>query len=337
MPVNLHALSLLLHLPELVATIPGGFKDLVEPVRLPGCVPIPGPDIIPPLHDRSGPGFQGIVHLAERCREVDTILVNTFDAVEPEVAKLLRQPEPGRPPVYPIGPLILTNADSNAAPQAIPHAACLDWLDRQPAGSVIFVSFGSAGTLSVEQMPELALGLECSGQRFLWVVQSPSDNGTPSEYYFDAESKKNPISYLPEGFIDRTKEVGLVVPSWAPQAEVLAHNATGGFLTHCRWNSTLESLLNGVPMVAWPLFAEQGQNAVMLAEGVQAAIRVPEKDRETIAVVVRELMEGEGKGSTVRMKLAELQKAAKESICDGGASTIALDEVVLEWAADMNN
>ncbi|KAG0514931.1 hypothetical protein BDA96_10G235700 [Sorghum bicolor] len=341
-PMNLHALSLVLDLPDLAASVPGEFRDLAEPVRLPGCVPIPGSDVPSPLQDRSNPSFSVMVHLAKRYREADAILVNSFDAVEPEVAEVLRQPESGRPPVYPIGPLIRqfvgSEADGAGALPPSPRAACLEWLDRQPARSVIFVSFGSGGALPKEEMHELALGLELSGQRFLWVVRSPSDEGTLSDNYYNAESKKDPFVYLPEGFLERTKDVGLLVPSWAPQTQVLAHRATGGFLTHCGWNSTLESLVHGVPMVAWPLFAEQRLNAVMLAEGVGAAIRLPErKDKETIAAVVRELMAGEGKGAMVRVKVAELQKAAAEGLRDGGAATAALDEVVEKWEADEAN
>jgi hydroquinone glucosyltransferase len=343
MPTNLHALSLVLHLPELAASVPGEFRDLDEPVRLPGCVPIPGSDIISPLQDRSNPSYALMVHLAMGCREADTVLVNSFDAVEPQVTEVLRcRPEPGRPSVYPIGPLIrqqlvgseTADGAAGALPPSPPRAACLEWLDRQPARSVIFVSFGSGGALPKEQMHELALGLELSGQRFLWVVRSPSDEGTLSDNYYDAESK-DPFAYLPEGFLERTKDVGLLVPSWAPQTQVLAHKATGGFLTHCGWNSTLESLVHGVPMVAWPLFAEQRLNAVMLAEGVGAAIRLPErKDKDTIAAVVRELMAGEGKGAMVRVKVAELQKAAAEGLREGGAATTALDEVVDKWEND---
>uniref|UniRef100_A0A0A9A141 Uncharacterized protein n=1 Tax=Arundo donax TaxID=35708 RepID=A0A0A9A141_ARUDO len=186
-------------------------------------------------------------------------------------------------------------------------------------------------------MRELALGLELSGQRFLWVVRSPSDEGAVNDNYYDAESKKDPFAYLPEGFVERTKEVGLLVPSWAPQTKVLAHKATGGFLTHCGWNSVLESLVHGVPMVAWPLFAEQRQNAVMLSEGVGAAIRVPEvKGREKIAAVVRELMAGEGKGAAVRAKVAELQKAAADGLREGGAAATALAEVVEKWTGGEN-
>ncbi|XP_006663026.2 UDP-glycosyltransferase 72B3-like [Oryza brachyantha] len=333
-PTNLHTLSLLLHLPELDVSIPGEFRDLADPVRLPGCVPIPGKDILMPLQDKSKACYKWMVHHGRRYCDADAILVNSFEAVEPDAAKALRHPKPGRPPVFPIGPLIQTHCADDAAPPS-PRAACLGWLDRQPAKSVIFVSFGSGGALPTEHMRELALGLELSGQRFLWVVRSPSDEGEVSANYYDAETKKDPFSYLPEGFVERTKEAGLLVPSWAPQTKVLAHPATGGFLTHCGWNSVLESLVHGVPMVAWPLYAEQRQNAVLLADGVGAAIRVPEaKGKEKIAAAVRETMAGEGRGAAVRAKVAELQRMAAEGLRDGGAATSALDEVVNRWTGE---
>ena len=331
-PTNLHVLTLILHLPELDVSIPGEFRDLAEPVRLPGCVPIPGPDILSPLQDKSNPCYRWMVHHGRRYRDAEAILVNSFDAVEPDAARNLRTPQPGRPPVYTIGPLIKTDAADATDDKKEPRAACLEWLDRQPPKSVIFVSFGSGGSLPAEQMRELALGLELSGQRFLWVVRSPSDEGAVNANYYDAESKRDPLPYLPQGFVERTREAGLLVPSWAPQIKVLAHEATGGFLVHCGWNSVLESLVHGVPMVAWPLFAEQRQNAVMLSEGVGAAIRVPDtKRKEEIAAAVREVMAGQGKGAEVRAKVAELQKAAAEGLREGGAATTALDEVVHKW------
>ncbi|CAN6363293.1 unnamed protein product [Urochloa humidicola] len=327
-PTNLHVLTLMLSLPELDTKVPGEFRDLPEPLRLPGCAPIPGEDILMPLQDKSNPAYKWMVHHGGKYGEADAILVNTFDAVEPGPARILRRPAAGRPAVYPIGPLIQAGGGGDTP------CPCVEWLDGQPERSVIFVSFGSGGSLPAEQMRELALGLEASGQRFLWVVRSPSDEGAVNDNYYDAESKKDPFGYLPEGFVERTKEVGLVVPSWAPQIRVLAHRATGGFLTHCGWNSVLESLVHGVPMVAWPLYAEQRQNAAMLSEGVGAAIRVPEsKGREKIAATVRELMEGEGKGAAVRAKVAELQKAAVEGLKEGGAAAAALAEVVEKWAA----
>lgn len=330
-PSNLLVLTLMLHLPELANKLTCEFKDLKEPVQLPGCVPVPGAEILNPLQDRSNPSYNWMKHHGEKYREAEAILVNTFDEIEPGAAKILRQAEPGRPPVYPIGPLIQTGQSVDKAR----GAECLEWLDKQPANSVLFVSFGSGGTLTKEQMEELAYGLESSGQRFLWVVRSPSDGGDLSSNYYDAESKKDPFAFLPEGFLERTEERGMVVPSWAPQMKVLAHEATGGYVCHCGWNSTLETVVHGVPIIAWPLFAEQRQNAVMLSEGAGIALRLERRGdgvagRDEIARKVRQLMEGE-EGKRLRRRVAELKAAAAEGLKEGGAASKALAEVVARW------
>ncbi|PKA58963.1 Hydroquinone glucosyltransferase [Apostasia shenzhenica] len=328
-PSNLQFLTVMFELPALDAAIKCEFPELEEPVRLPGCVPIPGPEILTPLRNRSTEEYKWMLHHAALYRQAQGILVNSFVAIEPGPAKILTSEEQGRPPVYPVGPMIQARSAAGAE-----GAACLRWLDEQPAGSVIFVSFGSGGTLSRKQLWELAMGLEQSKQRFLWVVRSPCDEDSSSTY-FTASTKENPLSYLPEGFTERTKEVGLVVPSWAPQIDVLGHAATGGFLSHCGWNSTLESVAHGVPMIAWPLFAEQTMNAVMLAEAVRIAIRpVAGEDgffyRGEIARVVRELMEGE-QGKAVRNRVWLLKEAAGAALSEEGSSLKALDEVAAKW------
>jgi hydroquinone glucosyltransferase len=268
-----------------------------------------------------------MVHHGLGYRKADGILVNSFDALESGAAKVFAQKEPGRPPVYTIGPLI-------RGPKKEEGAECLKWLDEQPKGSVLFVSLGSVGTLTATQWAELALGLEASGQRFLFVVRSPSDTDI-NDAYIKVGSTDDPLVYLPEGFAGRTKGVGLVVPWWAPQIEVLAHRATGGFLSHCGWNSTLESVVNGVPMIAWPLFAEQKQNAVMLVEGEKVALRLAAAEggmvtREEVARVVKELMQGE-EGKKVRGRVRELQEAAAKALADDGSSDRAIAEVATRW------
>ncbi|CAD6248110.1 unnamed protein product [Miscanthus lutarioriparius] len=216
---------------------------MTEPVRLLGCVSVPGADILQPLQDRASDACRWMVHHGERYRDADGILVNTFDAAEPGAAAVLRRPEPWRPPVYPVGPItrLATTADDGD------DTGCVEWLDAQPERSVLFVSFGSGGALSEAQTRELARGLELSGARFLWVVRSPVDadaagaGANPGESYYDgSKSRDDPLSHLPGGFVERTKATGLVVPSWAPQARVLAHRATMAMLTHCGWNSVLE-------------------------------------------------------------------------------------------------
>ncbi|RLM92271.1 hypothetical protein C2845_PM08G19210 [Panicum miliaceum] len=201
------------------------------------------------------------------------------------------------PPVYPVGPFVRSCADDAAA-----QHGCLCWLDDQPDGSVLlYICFGSGGTLSVEQTAELAAGLEACGQRFL--------DKDSSAAYLDAAGHggDDPLSFLPEGFTGRTKGVGLCVPHWVPQVEVPHHRTVGGFLSHCGWSSTLEAVDVGVPMLAWPLFAEQRMNAVMLEQRAGMALRpasardgcrvVP---REVVVAVVRELIYiyggGEGEG-----------------------------------------
>ncbi|KAJ3701115.1 hypothetical protein LUZ61_004820 [Rhynchospora tenuis] len=114
-PTNLLTLSLMLHLPEIDANLKCEFKELAEPVQLPGCVPIPGSEILLPLQDRSNECYKWMVHHSKKYREADAILVNSFDEIEPDAAKILCQPEPDRPPVYLIGPLIQTGSTENKA------------------------------------------------------------------------------------------------------------------------------------------------------------------------------------------------------------------------------
>lgn len=134
------------------------------------------------------------------------------------------------PPVYPVGPVL------NMGPNLDSHKGAIEvlrWLDDQPRSSVVFLCFGSQGSLGEDQIHELAVGLERSGQRFLWSLRSPKAR-FPSEYesYGDV---------LPEGFLDRTGGLGKVV-GWTPQLEVPSHPAVRGFVSHCGWNSVLESL-----------------------------------------------------------------------------------------------
>lgn len=200
---------------------------------------------------------------------------------------------------------------------------------------VLYASFGSAGTLSRAQLGEMALGMEMSGHRFLRVIRRPNDE-IPNAAYLGGQSQFDPSEVLPSGFMERTKGQGLPVPSWAPQAQILNHNATGGFLTHCGWNSTLESVAYGVPLIGMPLFAEQKMNAVMLVEDVKVALRLKANEngfvgREEIARVVKELLEGE-EGKRVGQRMRDLKNAATRALREDGSSTKALAELTAKWA-----
>ncbi|KAK9274605.1 hypothetical protein L1049_021854 [Liquidambar formosana] len=322
------ALSLMLHLPKLDQTFSCEYGELPEPVSLPGCTPLHGRDFVDPLQDRSNQAYRLILQIAKRHRLAAGILVNSFLDLEPGAFKALREEGSGMPAVYPVGPLIQAGSASEGD-----GSGCLRWLDEQPRGSVIFVSFGSGGTLSHEQLNELAFGLEKSGQRFLWVVRSPHEKAANATY-FSAQSINDPFDFLPKGFLDRTKGLGLVVPSWAPQIQVLSHGSIGGFLTHCGWNSSLESIVHGVPLIGWPLYAEQKMNAVLLSEDLKVARRVKMNkngivEGEEIAKYFRELIGEEGK--VLRNKMRDLKDAAAMVLSEDGSSTKSLAEVAQIW------
>ncbi|KAK2650709.1 hypothetical protein Ddye_018198 [Dipteronia dyeriana] len=334
---NAMALSTLFYLPKLDEMVSCEFRDLPEPVKIPGCVPVNGRDIGELFQDRKSDTYKLFLNMARRFGLAKGIVLNTFIDIETGALKALMEEDEEysggvRPPIYPIGPMIRAGSSDRGR-----KSDCLTWLDNQPSGSVLYVSFGSGGTLSHNQLIELAFGLEMSQQRFIWVVRSPNDESANAAF-FKVQSEKDPFDFLPDGFLERTKQRGLVISSWAPQIEVLGHGSTGGFLTHCGWNSILESVVYGVPMIAWPLFAEQKINAVMLTEDVKVAFRpeVRKEDgglviREEIAKVVKKMMEGV-EGKKVRKRMREnLTDAASKAFMEDGASRKSLLKLALEW------
>ena len=120
----------------------------------------------------------------------------------------------------------------------------------------MFLCWGSKGALPKQQLEEIAAGLENSGHRFLWVVRTPAGSDDPKRYW-ERRGEADLDALLPEGFLERTKDRGLVIKTWAPQVDVLNHPATGAFVTHCGWNSVLETVSAGVPALTWPMVFEQ--------------------------------------------------------------------------------
>nr|AQD20582.1 UGT72B14-2 [Rhodiola sachalinensis] len=333
-PSTAMTLSLILHMPELDRSVTCEYRHMTDLVRIPGCIPIRGSDLFDPVQDRTDEAYKWIVHHAKRYPMAEGIIENSFMELEPGALKYLQSVEPGRPPVFAVGPLIKMDYEVDSSGSKI-----IEWLDGQPIGSVLFVSFGSGGTLSFDQMTELAHGLESSQQRFLWVVRSPSL--IPNSTYFSAQSQNDPLAYLPDGFLNRTSDRGLVVPNWAPQAQILSHGSTGGFMSHCGWNSILESVVHGVPIIAWPLYAEQKMNSIIVVEDVKVAVKpagVGERlvERLEVATAVKALMEGE-EGKKVRNRMRDLKDAAARAICVDGASTKAIAELAKKWRSSVKH
>ncbi|GAB2224679.1 hypothetical protein Droror1_Dr00005445 [Drosera rotundifolia] len=322
-----------MYLPKLHDSCACEYRDLPGPVKVfPGSVLVHGVDFTESTQDRKAEAYRNFLGNTERYKEAAGIIVNSFQDLEPAAFNALSDCK-DIPPTYAVGPLIQTclKGPLNGSEHS------LQWLDEQPSRSVLFVSFGSGGTLSHEQLKELAFGLEMSGQRFLWVIKSPSDRA-PNASYFSQESIDDPFRSLPDGFLDRTSRLGLVVSSWAPQIQILSHGSTAGFLSHCGWNSTLESIANGVPLIAWPLFAEQRLNAVELADDLKVAIRVKPNEfgiveRQQVADCVKELIEGGEEGKSLRKRMQVLRDSAEASVGEGGQSTKRLEDLVHIWKA----
>ncbi|XP_058093331.1 UDP-glycosyltransferase 92A1-like [Magnolia sinica] len=247
------------------------------------------------------------------CLSSDGFLFNTVEEMEKIGLEYFRKKT--NRPVWAIG--LLKN--EGIARKAIDVSAgrCISWLDFHRPNSVLYVSFGSQNTISVSQMMELAMGLESSGTKFIWVVRAP--------HGFDVDGEFRTEEWLPEGFEERITErkQGMLVKRWAPQLEILSHGSTGGFLSHCGWNSTVESLRRGVPVIGWPMSAEQFYNAKMMEElGVCVVGRGEgmEIGRSEVVRVIEMVMGGKEKGEEMKRKGLKVKEMIEEAVREDGGS-----------------
>ncbi|XP_055802329.1 zeatin O-glucosyltransferase-like [Solanum dulcamara] len=205
---------------------------------------------------------------------------------------------------------------------------CLIWLDKHEPNSVVFVSFGTTTSFSNEQIKEIAIGLERSKVKFVWVLRD-ADKG--NVFTKDHQSRK---IELPKGFEERVKDKGIVLRDWAPQLEILAHSSVGGFMSHCGWNSCMESISMGVPIAAWPMHSDQPLTIFLVTEILKIGLTVREWEKReelvsasAIENVVRKLMASE-EGDASRKRAEELGEAVKRSTEKGGASRKELDSFI---------
>ncbi|KAI4351621.1 hypothetical protein L6164_005965 [Bauhinia variegata] len=325
-------LASFLYMSTIHRTMNKSFKDLDTHIHIPGLPPTHSRDMPQSLLDRDSQVYKSLIESSALATKAAGIIVNTFETLEARPLKAvsdgLSVPNGSTPPVYCLGPLIADNHQTGG------EYDCLKWLDSQPSKSVVFLCFGSMGLFSTVQLKQIADGLERSGQRFLWVVRNP-----PSEKSHKlapwAEEDPDLDSLLPEGFQDRTRERGLVVKKWVPQLAVLKHDSVGGFVTHCGWNSVLEAVCSGVPMIAWPLYAEQRSNRVFMVEEMKIALWMHESESGLVTASeieerVIELIESE-KGELVRNRVMVAKREGKAALLQGGSSRLALTKFVQSW------
>ncbi|XP_028781160.1 scopoletin glucosyltransferase-like [Neltuma alba] len=243
-----------------------------------------------------------------------------------------------------IGPVSLCNREnkekSYRGKQASMDAQdCLKWLDSKKPHSVLYICFGSRSDFTENQLREIAMGLEASGQNFIWVVrESKKDKEEEGDRDRDRDQDQG---WLPEGFEKRMEGKGLIIRGWAPQVLILDHESTGGFVTHCGWNSTLEGVSAGVPMVTWPVSAEQFYNEKLITEVLRIGVAVGVKkwvplvgdhiEKEAIVKAVKEITEGD-EAEEIRNRAKKLARMAREAVEEGGSSHSDLNSLIEELA-----
>ncbi|KAL4598840.1 hypothetical protein ACB092_11G085800 [Castanea dentata] len=297
------------------------FKDSDDKLVVPSFVnPLPARAIM-----LSKDGASLILDCARRWKETKGIIVNTFMELES----------------YAI--LSISNA-KNTPPSDDSHVGSsgsddqriddiMKWLDNQPPLSVVFLCFGSMGSLDDNQVREIAQALDRGGFRFLWSLRRPPPKGKialPTNY-------ENLEEVLPEGFLDRTAGIGKVI-GWAPQVAIFSHPAIGGFVSHCGWNSILESLWFGVPIAAWPLYAEQQLNAFEMVKELNLAVEIILDSRRDFMIDnqinvaskdvengIRQLMESD---NLIRKRVKEMTERSRMALMDGGSSHFSLGQLI---------
>ncbi|CAK9183219.1 unnamed protein product [Ilex paraguariensis] len=250
--------------------------------------------------------------------QADYVVVNTFYKLEDEVVDTMSKISP----LITIGPAIpsfyLDNRVENDKDYGLnlfhlDPSVCTNWLNTKPKGSVVFTSFGSMANLAEEQTEELAWGLKGTNCYFLWTVRASEE------------------AKLPKKFIEETSEKGLIV-GWSPQLEVLSSEAVGCFFSHCGWNSTIEALSLGVPMVVMPQWTDQTTNAKFVQDVWKVGIRVKVDKRgmvgrEEIQSCIMEVMKGE-RGKEMKKNAIKWRDLAKEAVNEGGTSDRNIDDFV---------
>ncbi|KAG0513842.1 hypothetical protein BDA96_10G138100 [Sorghum bicolor] len=273
--------------------------------------------------DRDDAMLNFLLHVFERISLVpDAVVINTFEDLERTTLDAMRSV---LPPVYPIGPVLLRERHEIPAGSPLAGLGCnlwkeqegvLEWLavaGRRAPRSVVYVNYGSITVMTSAQLLEFAWGLADSGYPFVWNIRPDLVRGD--------------TAVLPPEFASAVESRALLT-TWCAQEAVLRHEAVGVFLTHSGWNSTLESLCAGVPMISWPFFAEQQTNCRYKRTEWGVGMEIGgEVRRDEVAAILKEAMHGE-KGREMRRRAEEWKEKAAMAALPGGPAETNLDRVI---------
>ncbi|XP_062029697.1 UDP-glycosyltransferase 83A1-like [Rosa rugosa] len=252
--------------------------------------------------------FQFMERTNKNAKLVDWLVCNSAYEMEPAAFAL-------EPQILPIGPLLASSRLGHSAGSLWPtDSTCLNWLDKKPPCSVIYVAFGSTAVFNQTQFQELALALELSNRPFLWVVRPDTSDNIPH----------------PEGYQDRVGSNGLMV-SWAPQQNVLAHPSIACFLSHCGWNSTMEGVSNGVPFLCWPYFADQFINESYICDVWEVGLGFDKNESGIITQgEIKNKIEHLLGDKDFKARASKLKEMAMTTVKEGGQSNKILKNFI-EW------
>eukprot|EP00262_Sarcandra_glabra_P015081 TRINITY_DN4576_c0_g1_i1.p1 TRINITY_DN4576_c0_g1~~TRINITY_DN4576_c0_g1_i1.p1 ORF type:complete len:514 (+),score=50.53 TRINITY_DN4576_c0_g1_i1:76-1542(+) len=305
-----------------------------EPFVVPGLPdPIEMTRFQMPVYYKVPDNFSNFLDL---CKEAELrsygVVVNSFFEMEP--AYVVHYKEAMGIKAWHIGPVSLCNRETTDKAvrwkiDSINKEKCLNWLDSMEPKSVVYVCFGSLALLKKSQLLEIAMGLESSNRPFIWVVRE-----------CEVSNEEEEEEWLPRGFEERNKGKSLIIRGWAPQILILDHPAIGGFVTHCGWNSIIESVAAGVPMITWPLFAEQFENEKLIVHvakvGIEIGVGVWSHfgsdrglvRRDDVVTAVERLMDGGEEGGELRKRARALGEVAKRAVKEGGSSYVDLGQLI---------
>ncbi|XP_012067792.1 UDP-glycosyltransferase 71K1 [Jatropha curcas] len=316
-------LSLMLSLPSRHEQIGKEYTSSDSDFSIPGFInPVPARVLPAAVFNKDG-GYDAYVKVAQRFKDAKGIIVNTFFELESYAIEFFNSGRIKTPKVYPVGPVLNHKGQPHPDMDYNEWNKNLNFLNQQPESSVLFLCFGSAGAFSASQVKELAFGLEQSGYGFLWSMRVPPIQNEESKF-------KNPEEMLPEGFLERVRGRGKVC-GWVPQVEVLAHKAIGAFVSHCGWNSILESLWYGMPILTLPIYAEQQLNAFTMVKQLELAVELRLDYRlqcdivkaEEVERALRCVME---RDNEVRKKVQDMAVMARNAVMEGGSSFNSISE-----------
>ena len=298
------------------------FADSDTELVVPGFVNSVPARVLPALWvEKEGSGGSvGVLGEARRARQAKGILVNTVLELESHVIDSFV--DGTTPPVYTVGPLLNSNHGDDQK--------VIRWLDDQPPSSVLFLCFGSIGALNKDQVKNIAISLENSGYHFLWTLRRPPPKGTIADTSDYTDFKQ----VLPQEFLDRTSKIGKII-RWVPQAAVLAHPAIGGFISHCGWNSILESIWYGVPIATWPMFAEQQLNAFRLVKELEIGIEIKldynnytNNDIISAQEIESKITNLMGDSYRIKKKMAWMKEMCRKALIEGGSSNSNIQRLI---------